>query len=50
MSSELKLVVSLVTLLIGIITSIYLSEHYTCYQIGYQDLQGTHKMWECKGV
>ena len=50
MSSELKLLIGLTTLLIGIITSIYLGEHYTCYQIEYQNLQGTHKQWECKGV
>jgi hypothetical protein len=50
MSSDLKLVVGLVSLLVGIITSIYLTEHYSCYQIGYQDLQGAHQTWECKGV
>jgi hypothetical protein len=50
MSSELKLVIGLTTLLVGLITSIYLTEHYTCDQIGYQDLQGTHQQWECKGV
>jgi hypothetical protein len=42
MSSELKMLLVSMALLIGGVTYMYVSQHYTCQTIEYQDLKGTH--------
>ena len=48
MNKELKLlIISLILLIIGI-GYIYMSQHQKCYEVGYQDLSGSHSKTICE--
>jgi hypothetical protein len=48
MSKELKMLLITMALFISSITYMYVSQHYTCQTIEYQDLKGTHTEDICK--
>jgi hypothetical protein len=50
MSKELKMLLITMTLFIGSIVYMYVSQHYKCETIRYQDLSGTHSKDVCEWV
>jgi hypothetical protein len=47
MSKELKMLLITMALFIGGVVYMYVSQHYTCQTIKYQDLHGTHSESVC---
>jgi hypothetical protein len=50
MSKELKMLLITMTLFIGGIVYMYVSQHYKCSTIEYQDLGGAHSVDVCEWV
>lgn len=50
MSKELKMLLITMTLFIGGIVLIYVTQHYKCATIEYQDLGGAHSVDVCEWV
>lgn len=50
MSKELKMLLITMTLFIGGIVYMYVSQHYKCSTIEYQDLGGAHSVDVCEWI
>jgi hypothetical protein len=49
-NKDLKMLLISLGLLIGTVVYMYVSQHYRCSTIEYQDLSGTHSMDVCEWV